>query len=335
MNAGESICLHKKGKDFNVASIEAYIDIFLLADCEDESEYLANISYGEYGFVAIKKLSDHLFLYMACNYNIFSYVDLYLKNLGILAVRAVIKDEMFKPILQENKVNNPKNGHLEAAKQIQSLVLLNDLILNNFFSNHFLMYEPQDVIGGDFYSFYDFDDVVFVIVADCTGHSVEGALATMAVSAIIKQIITKSSLQTSDIIEQIFSKIDDYNESQNGSKGYGLGVELGVCKYNKTTRASSFSSNEIHLIHQTEDGPNLIKAKKRLFGRVFHHQKVQLSECDSLVMFSDGIPDQFDKEDKHKLGKVGVQKILGECFKNGRPCEKEFKFVERRNSSTR
>lgn len=52
-----------------------------------------------------------------------------------------------------------------------------------------LVWEPRDVVGGDFYHFSVHEDGWFGAVADCTGHGVPGAFMTLiASSALIKAI---------------------------------------------------------------------------------------------------------------------------------------------------
>jgi len=46
-----------------------------------------------------------------------------------------------------------------------------------------LVWEPRDVVGGDFYHFAAYDDGWFVLLADCTGHGVPGAFMTLISSS--------------------------------------------------------------------------------------------------------------------------------------------------------
>lgn len=42
-----------------------------------------------------------------------------------------------------------------------------------------IIWEPRDIIGGDFYHFERYDDGWFAAIADCTGHGVPGAFLTL------------------------------------------------------------------------------------------------------------------------------------------------------------
>jgi len=52
-----------------------------------------------------------------------------------------------------------------------------------------LVWEPRDVVGGDFYHFEQHADGWFAAVADCTGHGVPGAFLTLIASSCLKQAI--------------------------------------------------------------------------------------------------------------------------------------------------
>lgn len=54
-----------------------------------------------------------------------------------------------------------------------------------------LVWEPRDVVGGDFYHFASFPDGWFGAIADCTGHGVPGAFMTLLGSALLSQALER------------------------------------------------------------------------------------------------------------------------------------------------
>ena len=52
-----------------------------------------------------------------------------------------------------------------------------------------LVWEPRDVVGGDFYQFSQDGDGWFATVADCTGHGVPGAFMTLIATSSLGQAI--------------------------------------------------------------------------------------------------------------------------------------------------
>lgn len=56
-------------------------------------------------------------------------------------------------------------------------------------ADHFLHWEPRDIVGGDYYFFARFDDGFFFAVIDCTGHGVPGAFLTLIVSSFLDRAL--------------------------------------------------------------------------------------------------------------------------------------------------
>lgn len=54
-----------------------------------------------------------------------------------------------------------------------------------------LLWEPRDVVGGDFYHFVTHQDGWFGAVADCTGHGVPGAFMTLIASSSLTQALAQ------------------------------------------------------------------------------------------------------------------------------------------------
>jgi serine phosphatase RsbU (regulator of sigma subunit) len=54
-----------------------------------------------------------------------------------------------------------------------------------------LVWEPRDVVGGDFYHFVSYPDGWFGAVADCTGHGVPGAFMTLIASSSLSQALAQ------------------------------------------------------------------------------------------------------------------------------------------------
>ncbi len=52
-----------------------------------------------------------------------------------------------------------------------------------------LVWQPRDVVGGDFYHFAQYEDGWFGAIADCTGHGVPGAFMTLIASASLTQAL--------------------------------------------------------------------------------------------------------------------------------------------------
>lgn len=81
---------------------------------------------------------------------------------------------------------------IEYASVIQQAMLRASRdALSSMLTDAALVWEPRDVVGGDFYHFASFPDGWFCAVADCTGHGVPGAFMTLLASASLSQALER------------------------------------------------------------------------------------------------------------------------------------------------
>ncbi len=75
------------------------------------------------------------------------------------------------------------------AANIQRAILPTPDALDRLVADHFILWEPRDRVGGDFYWCGRWGDGVLVLVGDCTGHGVPGAFMTMIASGTLRQAL--------------------------------------------------------------------------------------------------------------------------------------------------
>jgi serine phosphatase RsbU (regulator of sigma subunit) len=103
-------------------------------------------------------------------------------GLRLLSIVAEMQAEKNHQIMQS----------IEYASVIQQAMLRASRdTLSTMLSDAALVWEPRDVVGGDFYHFASFSDGWFGAVADCTGHGVPGAFMTLLASASLSQALEK------------------------------------------------------------------------------------------------------------------------------------------------
>lgn len=266
----------------------------------------------------IKKISNGRYLFVYTQKAVFPLLNLYLRNIDYQpqqdqSATKVKKEFVPEKIKAEEEEDEHPREELEAARRIQQIMLTDPSILAEAFSSHFLYYSPQDVIGGDFYIFKKFGRDYILIVADCTGHSVEGALASMTVASILNQHVTHFNVDLSLVFNTLYNQLGDYNlNSENAS--YGIGVELAMVKYHAATAEMEVGTSGVPVLHGNGDSFRLIKHRKlrqmedQSFG--FSVDRFEVKAGDHVFLFTDGVMDQFDNEDKHKLGSKGVERLI-------------------------
>jgi len=313
--ANVEVSSHSVGKESLTAVIEEVID--LCKGMKTPVEHL-KIDYGKYGFLDFKLYGDDQLIFYLSDEGNFGKINYFFKNIEVSITKSVEKEDEREVSVEE--VGDPK---LMAARSIQQSILPSLDHFNKYFTKSFVYFKPKEIIGGDFYWLKEMGDSVYFAVSDCTGHSVEGAMASMTVSSILTQVVNGKSKINQSLMEthQQLLKFKDDSDT-NGISG-GIGAEIILCKYSKKTSELEYAGSGIPLIHLSKGKLNLIKTKskskfsKELSLDDFSYEKIKLNQGDKLCFFSDGLIHQFDKSNKKKLGLNGLGQIIESIGHNG------------------
>ncbi|MCX7953803.1 MAG: SpoIIE family protein phosphatase, partial [Bacteroidales bacterium] len=70
------------------------------------------------------------------------------------------------------------------------------------------MFNPKDVVSGDFYWFAEIGNVEVYAVADCTGHGVPGGFMSMLGIALLNEIVRKKEItQANQVLNELRKEI--------------------------------------------------------------------------------------------------------------------------------
>ncbi len=203
------------------------------------------------------------------------------------------------------------------ASYIQKALLPNENILQENFSDNFILYKPRDIIGGDFYYVKKLENTLVIAVADCTGHGVPGALLSMLGISYLNEIIHSKELsETNAILNEMRNKIKLALNQSDQSRETKDGMDMALISIDLNSNILKFSgaNNSIYIIRDSV----LIelKADKMPIGIQpgerpnFTNLEYQLLKNDCIYLFSDGYPDQLDERTFRKFSLKNFQKLL-------------------------
>lgn len=302
------------------------------ATIEIRKKYISH----ELPIIMLTKESSKIELEKAFNAGINDYIR---KPVEILEFRARIKSvialsETFKTlkqqknIIEENSIsilnqNRLLNDSLKYAKQLQNSSLGSDKVIFNLFPNSFICFNPKDVIGGDFYWFFENVDYKFVVVSDCTGHGVPGALISILGVTLLKEIvITNKIFDPADILTQLNKKvIDAFIDKHNGLTIDG-GMDMSICRFDKDNNVVLSSANQtIYIVHNDE----LVEYEGSIFNIngdlsnsidvKFENNTVKLQSNDFIFMTTDGFKDQLGGGNLKKIGSERLNNLILDNYK--------------------
>ncbi len=221
--------------------------------------------------------------------------------------------------LQRSEVQEKNNEILDSinyAQRIQTAILPSEETLAKEFRNYALMFQPKDIVAGDFYWVQVTDDSVFFAVADCTGHGVPGAfMSLLCHNALNRSVVEYNCKEPGKILNQAREIIvTEFAKSQMNLRD---GMDISLCAWNKTDGSFTWAgaNNPLWLMNATDSGLVEIKGDKQPVGNHHHfnefttHQIV-VEPGTRLFLFSDGIPDQFGEESGKKFKTKRLRELI-------------------------
>lgn len=158
---------------------------------------------------------------------------------------------------------------------------------------------PAKEVGGDFYDFFMADDDhLAIVIADVSGKGVPAALFM-----VIAKTLIKNHAQLGESVDEILTNANDQLDEGNGENMF-VTVWLGLYNIRTGELAFSEAGHESPLLLHADGNVELIKPQKKriplasMGGIRYLPNKIQLKEGDCLFLYTDGVPEATDINEK-------------------------------------
>lgn len=203
------------------------------------------------------------------------------------------------------------------AGSLQRSILPNERIFQNCFQDAFVLFQPKDIVSGDFYWIYQHHDDIYFAVGDCTGHGVPGALVNIAGNTILRQIIRIEGLsEPGDIMHILDMELTALFNEHNTMGTTQDGMDIVFCKFNLKSGKGSFcgAGRPLVLIRdgalvEFKKGPDAIGYSNKPV-KTFETIYFDLVPNDQFYLFSDGYTDQFGGDNVKKFNRNRFRSLL-------------------------
>lgn len=207
---------------------------------------------------------------------------------------------------------------LRYAQVIQSSVIPSDQYLTEHLGLVAHIWSPKDIVGGDFYWLKPCDKkAVVVVVGDCTGHGIPGALMAMMSLSHLQALHNLDPEKPSLVMGELNQRMKDSLLKQRAETQADDGMDMVMVVYFQTERRLIFSGAKIGLVLLRGTEALLFKGDPKSLGYrrtpkdfVFSQQEIILQKDDVIVLFSDGIIDQGGGAKGYSLGHTAFLNIL-------------------------
>lgn len=232
--------------------------------------------------------------------------------------------------------NREITDSINYAKRIQSGLLTPDEEFRKSFTDHFIFYQPKDIVSGDFYWLINVkttpksgesNRVSVLAVADCTGHGVPGSLMSVVGYTLLNQTLKNPEINTpADTLDHLNRELPKNFKKHNQDEIVRDGMDAVVCAFDFTNLKLYFSGakNPIYIVRENElteykGDPHSISASNDADKNSFSNQAIPLQKNDCVFMFTDGYADQFGGPKGKKFMYKPLKNLLASI------CEKPMK----------
>ncbi len=231
-------------------------------------------------------------------------------------------NERTKEVVEQKDIIEEKNQEImdsiTYAKGIQKAILPDASKLKKYFDDFFVLFNPKDIVSGDFYWAHEKNGKYYFMAADCTGHGVPGAIMSVIGHTCLESTLKHpKELNAGEFLDLLNQNVTDILlQSEKYSVKDGMDVSL--CIYDPKTKSIEYAgaNNPLYFIRKVDAGfsnsldqdhlalsndtHNLFefKATKQPIGDFDHRtsfntQTIEIEPEDTIYLFSDGYPDQF------------------------------------------
>jgi serine phosphatase RsbU (regulator of sigma subunit) len=216
------------------------------------------------------------------------------------------------------------------ARRIQEAILPPEKEVLAHFPESFILYQPKDIVAGDFYWMYEEEDLeghdekenagmnynpVLLAAADCTGHGVPGAF----MSLLGKENLDKSlnvSASPGGILAELNRNIKRALQQNKKEDATRDGMDIALIKKQGNKIWYSGANRPLWIKRKNAEEIEEIRATKTAIGgftgdeQEFTEHELELEAGDMLYLFTDGYADQFGGPEEKKLTTKRFKEIL-------------------------
>lgn len=219
-------------------------------------------------------------------------------------------------LAQKNRVIEEKQleilSSINYAKRIQFTLLASDFLLKSNLQNHFVFFQPKDIVSGDFYWAIKTKTHFFLAVCDCTGHGVPGAFMSLLNINFLKEAITEKHMEKPG---EIFDFVRNRLVENLNEEGYNDGMDGVLVAFNLQNSEITYAGANKSPFFITNNQPQELPYDKMPIGKgvkqeSFKTHILNYSSGDLLYLYTDGYADQFGGKDEKKFKLKNLKSLL-------------------------
>lgn len=255
-----------------------------------------------------------------------------IKGSGIVSDITTLKEDRELIDLQNSKISES----ITYAKYIQNSTLQSEADVKRVFEESFLFFLPVGELSGDFYLVdqvvtKDSETYPILVVADCTGHGVPGAILSILCISLVRQTLRNNRINSpAEALDSVRMQLSSlFNSGDARRIKDGMDVGFGVIDTDKKQVHYSGAKMNAHILRNNKWIE--LKGSKQHVGysekpEPFKNVIFDYEPGDQLYLFTDGFVDQFGGEKNKKYMKRKLLNFISSMAHH--PMEVQQKMIE-------
>lgn len=219
--------------------------------------------------------------------------------LGVAMYAFVEKRKSNLLISEQKKLVDEKQKEIldsiHYAKRIQNALIAHKDFIDANIPQHFIYFNPKDIVSGDFYWATKKDDHFYLAVCDSTGHGVPGAFMSLLNITFLNEAINeKNIIKPNEVFNYVRTKLIKHVGRDGQKDGFDGILICHNTKSNKLTYAAANNSPVLVSDNGITELPNdrmPVGVGERNTDFTLHH--IDFKKDDVLYLYTDGFADQF------------------------------------------
>jgi serine phosphatase RsbU (regulator of sigma subunit) len=201
------------------------------------------------------------------------------------------------------------------ASLIQRAILPDRQLTSALGDNHFVLWRPRDVVGGDFYVYREVEGGCLLGVVDCAGHGVPGAFMTMLARAAIDQAIDETGAQDpAAILSRTDAVMRGMLQTDDRRRDIATMMDAGIAYIELASRRVTFAGARIALYWSDGEEIGIAHGARRSIGDrypgEYRNECVELESSRTFYLTTDGFLDQAGGEKGFGFGNARFVDML-------------------------
>lgn len=208
---------------------------------------------------------------------------------------------------------------IQYAQRIQRATLTNSETISQIFDDYTLFYQPRDIVSGDFYDVStikqnDGTALKSIVVADCTGHGIPGALLATTCSTIVQSTFSNKNINSpAEALE--FCRTAITNLFRHSKDTIQDGMDIGWLVYDEQAGEYWFSGAQSDCYIVRDNKTHRIQGDRTAAANSEPHapftiKREKAEKGDLVFLTTDGYLDQFGGQDDRKFTRKRFVELL-------------------------